>query len=89
MGLGTRFLPVTKAMPKVMMPIVDKPTKQYIVEEAVEPGIDDINIVTSKGKRAIEDHFDNHFGLEKNLLEKQKLTLLEEVQRSSNLVDIH
>jgi UTP--glucose-1-phosphate uridylyltransferase len=88
-GLGTRFLPATKAMPKEMLPIVDKPTIQYIVEEAVAAGIEDIIIVTGKGKRAIEDHFDNHFELEHNLLEKQKLALLEEVQRASNLVDIH
>lgn len=88
-GLGTRFLPATKAMPKEMLPIVDKPTIQYIVEEAVASGIEDIIIVTGKGKRSIEDHFDNHFELEHNLLEKQKLQLLEEVQRASNLVDIH
>jgi UTP--glucose-1-phosphate uridylyltransferase len=88
-GLGTRFLPATKAMPKEMLPIVDKPTIQYIVEEAVQSGIEDIIIVTGKGKRAIEDHFDSHFELEHNLLEKQKLQLLEEVQRASNLVDIH
>ncbi|MDF2923194.1 MAG: UTP--glucose-phosphate uridylyltransferase [Paenibacillaceae bacterium] len=88
-GLGTRFLPATKAMPKEMLPIVDKPTIQYIVEEAMESGIEDIIIVTGKGKRAIEDHFDSHFELEYNLLEKQKLQLLEEVQRASNLVDIH
>lgn len=88
-GLGTRFLPATKAMPKEMLPIVDKPTIQYIVEEAVQSGIEDIIIVTGKGKRAIEDHFDSHFELEHNLIEKQKLQLLEEVQRASNLVDIH
>ncbi|MFC5472175.1 UTP--glucose-1-phosphate uridylyltransferase GalU [Cohnella suwonensis] len=88
-GLGTRFLPATKAMPKEMLPIVDKPTIQYIVEEAVESGIEDIIIVTGKNKRSIEDHFDNAFELEKALLEKQKLKLLEEVQRSSNIVDIH
>ncbi|MFS0864583.1 UTP--glucose-1-phosphate uridylyltransferase GalU [Fredinandcohnia sp. 179-A 10B2 NHS] len=87
-GLGTRFLPATKAMPKEMLPIVDKPTIQYIVEEAVESGIEDIIIVTGKGKRAIEDHFDNSFELEQNLLEKGKLALLEEVQKSSK-VDIH
>lgn len=87
-GLGTRFLPATKAMPKEMLPIVDKPTIQYIIEEAIESGIEDIIIVTGKGKRAIEDHFDNHFELEQNLIEKQKLNLLEEVQRSS-MVDIH
>ncbi len=88
-GLGTRFLPATKAMPKEMLPIVDKPTIQYIVEEAVESGIEDIIIVTGKGKRAIEDHFDNSFELEHNLREKGKLKLLDEVQKSSKLVDIH
>lgn len=87
-GLGTRFLPATKAMPKEMLPIVDKPTIQYIVEEAVESGIEDIIIVTGKGKRAIEDHFDNSFELEQNLFEKQKFDLLSEVQKSSK-VDIH
>ncbi|MEH7096690.1 UTP--glucose-1-phosphate uridylyltransferase GalU [Neobacillus vireti] len=88
-GLGTRFLPATKAMPKEMLPIVDKPTIQYIVEEAVESGIEDIIIVTGKGKRAIEDHFDNSFELEQNLIEKGKFELLSEVQKSSKLVDIH
>ncbi|PAF31556.1 UTP--glucose-1-phosphate uridylyltransferase GalU [Paenibacillus sp. 7516] len=87
-GLGTRFLPATKAMPKEMLPIVDKPTIQYIVEEAVASGIEDIIIVTGKGKRAIEDHFDSAFELEHNLMEKGKLGLLEEVRKSSN-VDIH
>ncbi|MGM0883306.1 MAG: UTP--glucose-1-phosphate uridylyltransferase GalU [Bacillota bacterium] len=88
-GLGTRFLPATKAMPKEMLPIVDKPTIQYIVEEAVESGIEDIIIVTGKGKRAIEDHFDNSFELEQNLFEKGKLDLLNEVQKPSKMVDIH
>jgi UTP--glucose-1-phosphate uridylyltransferase len=88
-GLGTRFLPATKAMPKEMLPIIDKPTIQYIVEEAVQSGIEEIIIVTGKGKRAIEDHFDSHFELEYALFEKKKLKLLEEVKRSSNLVDIH
>jgi UTP--glucose-1-phosphate uridylyltransferase len=88
-GLGTRFLPATKAMPKEMLPIVDKPTIQYIVEEAVESGIEDIIIVTGKGKRAIEDHFDHSFELEHNLMEKGKYELLSEVQKSSKLVDIH
>ncbi|WP_449537882.1 UTP--glucose-1-phosphate uridylyltransferase GalU [Ferdinandcohnia sp. Marseille-Q9671] len=87
-GLGTRFLPATKAMPKEMLPIVDKPTIQYIVEEAIESGIEDIIIVTGKGKRSIEDHFDNSFELEQNLLEKEKFDLLEKVQQSSS-VDIH
>ncbi|MCM3585218.1 UTP--glucose-1-phosphate uridylyltransferase GalU [Mesobacillus maritimus] len=88
-GLGTRFLPATKAMPKEMLPIVDKPTIQYIVEEAVESGIEDIIIVTGKGKRAIEDHFDSATELENNLLEKQKYELLETVQSISNMIDIH
>ncbi|SEN61129.1 UTP--glucose-1-phosphate uridylyltransferase GalU [Paenibacillus sp. OV219] len=87
-GLGTRFLPATKAMPKEMLPIVDKPTIQYIVEEAVASGIEDIIIVTGKGKRAIEDHFDSAFELETNLMEKGKLELLGEVRKSSS-VDIH
>ncbi|MGD7043165.1 UTP--glucose-1-phosphate uridylyltransferase GalU [Jeotgalibacillus proteolyticus] len=88
-GLGTRFLPATKAMPKEMLPIVDKPTIQYIVEEAIASGIEDIIIVTGKGKRAIEDHFDNAPELEKNLYEKGKLDLLEKVQASGNLGNIH
>lgn len=88
-GLGTRFLPATKAMPKEMLPIVDKPTIQYIVEEAVASGIEDIIIVTGKGKRAIEDHFDNSFELEHSLSEKGKWDLLNEVRRSSEMADIH
>ncbi|VEF49077.1 UTP-glucose-1-phosphate uridylyltransferase [Bacillus freudenreichii] len=88
-GLGTRFLPATKAMPKEMLPIVDKPTIQYIVEEAIDSGIEDIIIVTGKGKRAIEDHFDHSFELEQNLLEKGKFDLLDQVQKSSKMVDIH
>ncbi|GER74423.1 UTP--glucose-1-phosphate uridylyltransferase GalU [Weizmannia acidilactici] len=88
-GLGTRFLPATKAMPKEMLPIVDKPTIQYIVEEAVASGIEDIIIVTGKGKRAIEDHFDNAWELEQNLAEKGKFDLLEKVRYSSNLANIH
>ncbi|MGG1789897.1 UTP--glucose-1-phosphate uridylyltransferase GalU [Bacillus mycoides] len=87
-GLGTRFLPATKAMPKEMLPIVDKPTIQYIVEEAIESGIEDIIIVTGKGKRAIEDHFDHSFELEQNLLEKGKHEILEKVQESSK-INIH
>lgn len=84
-GLGTRFLPVTKAMPKEMLPIVDKPTIQYIIEEAIESGIEDIIIVTGKGKRAIEDHFDHNFELEQNLMEKGKFDLLEKVKHSSEI----
>lgn len=88
-GLGTRFLPATKAMPKEMLPIIDKPGIQYIVEEAVASGIEDILIVTGKGKRAIEDHFDSYYELEQNLLQKGKLDLLSEVQKASDLTDIH
>ncbi|RJE91437.1 UTP--glucose-1-phosphate uridylyltransferase [Paenibacillus sp. 1011MAR3C5] len=88
-GLGTRFLPATKAMPKEMLPIVDKPTIQYIVEEAIESGIEDIIIVTGKGKRAIEDHFDNSMELEQILTAKSKFELLQEVRKSSDMVDIH
>ncbi|WP_438348906.1 UTP--glucose-1-phosphate uridylyltransferase GalU [Paenibacillus sp. FA6] len=88
-GLGTRFLPATKAMPKEMLPIVDKPTIQYIVEEAVASGIEDIIIVTGKGKRAIEDHFDYSFELEHNLESKEKWDLLNEVRKSSEMADIH
>lgn len=87
-GLGTRFLPATKAMPKEMLPIIDKPTIQYIVEEAVASGIEDIIIVTGKGKRAIEDHFDNNFELEDNLIKKEKFELLEKV-RDCSKVEIH
>ncbi|WP_227938621.1 UTP--glucose-1-phosphate uridylyltransferase GalU [Alkalihalobacillus deserti] len=87
-GLGTRFLPATKAMPKEMLPIVDKPTIQYIIEEAIAAGIEDIIIVTGKGKRAIEDHFDHAFELEQNLIEKEKFALLDKVQAASK-VDIH
>ena len=88
-GLGTRFLPATKAQPKEMLPIVDKPTIQYIVEEAIEAGIEDILIITGKHKRAIEDHFDKSFELEMALKEKGKIELLELVEDISNLVDIH
>ncbi|WP_121643783.1 UTP--glucose-1-phosphate uridylyltransferase GalU [Bacillus vallismortis] len=88
-GLGTRFLPATKAMPKEMLPIVDKPTIQYIIEEAVEAGIEDIIIVTGKSKRAIEDHFDYSPELERNLEEKGKVELLEKVKKATNLADIH
>jgi UTP--glucose-1-phosphate uridylyltransferase len=88
-GLGTRFLPATKAMPKEILPIVDKPTIQYIVEEAVASGIEDIIIVTGKGKRAIEDHFDTAMELEQNLIEKEKFELLEKVRYPTNLADIH
>lgn len=88
-GLGTRFLPATKAMPKEMLPIVDKPTIQYIIEEAVESGIEDIIIVTGKGKRSIEDHFDYVPELEKTLECKEKYNLLDEIRRITEMADIH
>ena len=78
-GFGTRFLPITKSQPKEMLPIVDKPVIQYLVEEAVASGIEDIIIVTGRGKRAIEDHFDHAPELEWNLVEKGKNKLLKEV----------
>jgi len=86
-GLGTRFLPATKAMPKEMLPIVDKPTIQYIVEEAIASGIEDIIIVTVKTKRAIEDHFDSNFELEENLRKAGKFDLLKKVQEAE--IEIH
>ncbi|MGE6490443.1 UTP--glucose-1-phosphate uridylyltransferase GalU [Exiguobacterium sp. NPDC077395] len=87
-GLGTRFLPATKAMPKEMLPIVDKPTIQYIIEEAVASGIEDILIVTGKGKRAIEDHFDSVPELEQTLIEKGKSEFLALVEETTN-INIH
>lgn len=88
-GLGTRFLPATKAQPKEMLPIVDKPTIQYIVEEAVASGIEDIIIISGRNKRAIEDHFDKSYELEEELRKKGDQELLETVRNISNLVDIH
>lgn len=88
-GLGTRFLPATKAQPKEMLPVYDKPTIQYVIEEAVQSGIDDIIIVTGKGKRTIEDHFDRSFELEYHLKEKGKLDYLEEVKAITDLADIY
>jgi UTP--glucose-1-phosphate uridylyltransferase len=85
-GLGTRFLPATKASPKEMLPLVDKPLIQYVVEEAVASGIEEIVLVTGRGKRAIEDHFDVAFELEEDLKAKGKHKLLSEVQRIANLV---
>lgn len=84
-GLGTRFLPVTKASPKEMLPIVDKPTIQYIVEEARKSGIEDILIITGKGKRAIEDHFDAVPELEENLKAKGKKEMLKMVEETTGL----
>lgn len=84
-GYGTRFLPATKAQPKEMLPIVDKPVIQYLVEEAVASGIEEIIIVTGRGKRAIEDHFDHSFELEHTLAEKNKHELLKDVRKVSDL----
>lgn len=84
-GFGTRFLPATKAQPKEMLPIVDKPVIQYLVEEAVASGIEEIIFVTGRGKRAIEDHFDISYELEDTLVEKNKQELLETVQKISGL----
>jgi UTP--glucose-1-phosphate uridylyltransferase len=86
-GLGTRFLPATKASPKEMLPLVDKPLIQYAVEEAVASGIEDIIIVTGRGKRAIEDHFDRSFELEENLKGNKKDGMLKEVRRISELAN--
>lgn len=84
-GYGTRFLPATKAQPKEMLPIVDKPVIQYLVEEAVASGIEEIIIVTGRGKRAIEDHFDYSFELEHTLVEKGKKQLLKAIREVSDL----
>jgi UTP--glucose-1-phosphate uridylyltransferase len=84
-GFGTRFLPATKAQPKEMLPIVDKPVIQYLVEEAVASGIEEIIFVTGRGKRAIEDHFDMSYELEETLVEKNKQELLKEVQKIPGL----
>lgn len=84
-GLGTRFLPETKAMPKEMLPIVDTPTIQLIVEEALESGIEEILIITGKHKRAIEDHFDSNLELEENLKAKGKIELLEIVDKTTKI----
>ena len=88
-GLGTRFLPATKSQPKEMLPVIDKPTIQYVIEEAVRAGITDILIITGRGKRAIEDHFDRNFELEFYLEQGKKDDLLEEVQSVSEMADIH
>lgn len=88
-GLGTRFLPATKAQPKEMLPIVDKPALQYIIEEAVESGIEEILIITGRNKKSIEDHFDKSVELELELQEKGKLDLLNEVRQISDIINIH
>ena len=88
-GYGTRFLPVTKAQPKEMMPVLDRPTIQYVVEEAVEAGINDILVITGRGKNAIEDHFDRSYELEAELEKSGKGDRLERVREITDLADIH
>ncbi|QDK78163.1 UTP--glucose-1-phosphate uridylyltransferase GalU [Spirosoma sp. KCTC 42546] len=88
-GFGTRFLPATKAQPKEMLPIIDRPTIQYVVQEAVDSGIEDILIITGKGKRAIEDHFDRNHELETRLEEKEDQLLLDEMRRLSDMANLH
>ena len=88
-GFGTRFLPATKSQPKEMLPIVDTPVIQYVVEEAVEAGITDILMIIGKGKHAIEEHFDRNFQLESHLLKRGKNSELEAIRRISELADIH
>ena len=88
-GLGTRFLPATKSQPKEMLPIVDKPTLQYIIEEAINSGIEEILVVTGRNKKSIEDHFDRSVELELELEQKGKTAMLEMVRNISNMVDIH
>lgn len=88
-GLGTRSLPATKAQPKEMLPVADKPSIQYVVEEAAAAGLDDVLVITSRGKRAIEDHFDRNVELELYLEAKGKLDLLKEVQAVNDLARVH
>lgn len=88
-GLGTRFLPATKSQPKEMLPVVDKPAIQYVVEEAMGAGITDILVITGRGKRAIEDHFDRNFELEFYLEQDKKEGQLREVQAISEMIDLH
>jgi len=88
-GLGTRFLPATKAQPKEMLPVVDKPAIQYVVEEAVRAGIDDILIITGRNKRTLEDHFDRAVELELELEQRGKLDQLKEIRALADLADIH
>src|ERR1043165_7523675 len=87
-GLGTRFLPATKAQPKEMLPVIDKPAIQYVVEEAVRAGITDILIITGRGKRSIEDHFDRSFELE-YYLEQKGSRQLDDVRAIGEMADIH
>lgn len=88
-GLGTRFLPATKAQPKEMLPIIDTPTIQFVVQEAIDSGIDDILIISGKGKRAIEDHFDRNFELETRLQNSEDNNSLNEIRRIADMANIH
>jgi UTP--glucose-1-phosphate uridylyltransferase len=88
-GLGTKFLPATKAQPKEMLPVIDKPTIQYVVEEAVDSGIDDILIIIGKGKRAIEDHFDRNSELEDYLQKNDSTDAYNEIRRIGDMANIH
>src|SRR5712672_3557362 len=88
-GLGTRFLPATKSSPKEMLPVVDKPAIQYVVEEAVQAGLTDILIVTGRSKRAVEDHFDRNFELEHALAASGRDELLKQVNFATDLAEIH
>lgn len=88
-GLGTRFLPATKSIPKEMLPIVDKPTIQYIVEEVIGSGIEDVLIITGRNKGSIEEHFDRAVELEDNLQQTNKEELLEEIRKISQMINIH
>jgi UTP--glucose-1-phosphate uridylyltransferase len=88
-GLGTRFLPVTKAQPKEMLPIIDTPTIQYVVQECVDSGIEDILIISGKGKRSIEDHFDKNYELETRLQEKEDEALYTQLRHIESMANIH
>lgn len=88
-GFGTRFLPATKAQPKEMLPVIDTPTIQYVVQEAVDSGIEDILIITGRGKRSIEDHFDRNIELEQRLQERQNETLYNELRSIEEMANIH
>ncbi len=88
-GFGSRFLPATKAQPKEMLPIIDTPTIQYVIEETVKSGISQILVITGKGKQAIENHFDRSFELEADLAQKNKLKHLKEVQQIANMANLH
>lgn len=88
-GFGTRFLPATKAQPKEMLPIIDTPVIQYVVQEAVDSGIEDILIISGKGKRSIEDHFDRNFELESRIVEKEEEALYTQLRHIENMANIH